>query len=142
MKLCRFCELCWPERKNHFLRWLIMDYILCLLVHLRITFFFFCMLYFPPFPDAWKVCAFTVSITGKRPSSSPANSLNCFKTHLWNLAKLSSYKDAKSCTPMSLSRSRFLQLTQPEQDDVRLCHNLSLLDSFYLSRSLSSQTNY
>lgn len=51
-----------------------MDHIRCFLVHLRIKnyfYFFFCMLYFLPFPDSRKVCVFTVSIIGKHPSSSP-----------------------------------------------------------------------
>lgn len=139
-----FCGVYWPKKKGYFLRWLFMNYILCFLAKYtkELKTAFFCMLYFLPFPDSRKACAFTVRIIGKSPSSSTANSLNCFKTQPWNLAKLSSYQDVKSCTPMSLSLTLFLQLTHPEQDDVRPGHNLLFLDSFYVLSSLSSQPNY
>lgn len=95
------------------------------------------MLYFLPFPDSWKVCAFTVRIIGKSPSASTANSLNCFKTQPRNLAKLSSYRDVKSCTPVRLSPTLFLQLTHPEQDDARPAitfHSQILFTSWKVSR--------
>lgn len=134
-KLCRFCGISWLERQDNFCRQLL----LLGQVHQRIKNH---SLFSSTISWLIQECAFTIKIIGKSPSSPTASPLTALRHNhrIWQSSPAT--KTLKAAAPLSLSPTLFLQLTYPEQGDVRPCHNLSFLDSFCFLRSLSSQSNY